>query len=57
MGQGIKSLNLDVVSTFENLKKLVVESKRKPPAARKSLFEEIEEPSQKQMNDKTQDVS
>ena len=57
MGQGTKSLNLDVVSTFENLKKLVVENKRKPPAARKSLFEEIEEPSQKQMNDKTQDVS
>ena len=32
----------------------VVESKRKPPSARKSLFEKIEEPSHEQMNNKTQ---
>ena len=38
-------------------KKPVVESKRKPPAARKSLFEEIGEPSQGQINNKTQEVS
>ena len=41
MGQGRKTLKRNVVPTFEDLKKPVVESKRKPPAARKSLFEEI----------------
>ena len=57
MGQGKKTLKRNVVVTFENLKKPVVERKRKPPAARKSLFEEIWEPSQDQMNNKTQEVS
>ena len=39
------------------MKRPVVESKRKPPAAWKSLFEEIGEPSQEQMNSKAQEVS
>ena len=56
MGQGKKTLKRNVVSTFEDLKKPVVQSKRKPPAARKVLFEEIVEPSQEQMNNKTQKV-
>ena len=57
MEQGKKTLKRNVVPTFEDLKKPVVESKRKPPAARKSLFEEIGELSQEQMNNKTQEVS
>ena len=46
-----------MVPTFEDMKKPGVGSKRKTPAARKSLFEEIREPSQEQMNNKTQEVS
>ena len=46
-----------MVPTLEDLENLVVESKRKPPAARKSLFEEIGQSSQEQMNNKTQEVS
>ena len=58
MGQGKKkTLKRNVVPTFADLKKPVVESKRKLPAARKSLFEEIGEPSQEQMNNKTQEES
>ena len=57
MGQGKKTLKRNVVVTFEDLKKPVFESKWKPPGARKSLFEEIGEPSQEQMNNKTQEVS
>ena len=45
MGQGKKTLKRNVVRTFEALKKPVVQSKRKPTAARKVLFEEIMEPS------------
>ena len=40
MGQGKKTLKRNVVTTFKDLKKPVVESKRKPLAVRKSLFEE-----------------
>ena len=57
MGQGKKTLKRNVVSTLEELKNPVAESKRKPPTARKSLFEEIGEPKQEQMNNKTQEVS
>ena len=57
MVQGKKTLKRNVAPTFEDLKKPVVGSKRKPLAARKSLFEEIGEPSQEQMNKKTQEVS
>ena len=46
-----------MVPTFEDLKKPVVESKKKPLVARKPLFEEIGEPSQEQMSNKTQEVS
>ena len=46
-----------MVPTFEDMKKPVVGSKGKTPAARKSLFEEIREPSQEQINNKTQEVS
>ena len=53
MGLGKKGLKRNVVSTFEDLKKLVVESKRKAPAARKSLFEKIGEPSQEQQNSRS----
>ena len=49
--QDKKTLKRNVVPTFEDLKKPVVGSKRK------SLFEEIGEPSQEQMNKKTQEVS
>ena len=56
MGQGKKTLKRNVVRTFEALKKPVVQNKRKPTAARKVLFEEIMEPSQEQMNNKTQEV-
>ena len=56
MGQGKKSLKRNVVPTFEYMKKPVVESKRRPPAARKSLFEETGKPLQEKMKDKTQDV-
>ena len=45
MGQGKKTLKRNVVPTFKDLKKTVLESKRKPLAARKPLFEEIGEPS------------
>ena len=41
----------------KTLKKPVVENKRKPPAARKSLSKEIGESSKEQMNNKTQEVS
>ena len=41
MGQDKKTLKRNVASTFEDLEKPVVESKRKHPVARKSLFEEI----------------
>ena len=34
----------------------MVKSKRKPPAARKSLFEEVGEPSQEQINDKVSET-
>ena len=44
MGPGKKTLIENVVPTFEEMKKPAVESKRKPLAARKSLFEEIGEP-------------
>ena len=57
MGQGKKTFKSNVVATFENMKKPVVESKRKPAVTRKSLFEEIGEPSLEQMNNKTQEVS
>ena len=57
MVQGKKNPKRDVVSTFEDLKKPVAESKGKPPVARKSLFEEIREPSQEQMNNNTEEVS
>ena len=57
MGQGKKRLERNVDPKFEDMKKPVVESKREHPAARKSLFEEIGEPSQEQMNDKTHEVS
>ena len=50
MGQGKKTLKRNVILTFKDLKKPAVESKRKSPAARKSLLEEIGEPSQEQMN-------
>ena len=40
------------VMWFEDLKKPVVESKRKPPTPRKSLFEEIGEPSQEKLTTK-----
>ena len=43
MTQGKKTLKCNVVPTSEDLKKPFVESKNKPPAARKSLFEEIAE--------------
>ena len=42
-----KTLKRNVVPTFEDMKKPVVESKREPPAARKSLFKEIEKSLQK----------
>ena len=42
MGQGKKTLKRNLVPAFEDMKKPNVESKRKPPAARKSSFEEIE---------------
>ena len=57
MGQGKKTLKRNVVPTFKDLEKPVLESKRKPVAARKPLFEEIGETSQEQMNNKTQEVS
>ena len=46
MGQGKKTLKRNVVPTFEDMKKPGVESKKKHPATRISLFEEIGEPSQ-----------
>ena len=49
MRQGKKKLKRNVVLTFEDLKKPVSESIRKPPAARKSLFEEIGEMMTKMM--------
>ena len=57
MGQDKKTLKRNVASTFEDLEKPVVESKRKHPVARKSLFEEIGDPLQEQMINKTQEVS
>ena len=57
MGQGKKLFKPNVVSTFKDLKKPVVERKRNPTAGRKSLFEEIGEPLQEQMNNKIQEVS
>ena len=52
-----KTLKCNAVPTFEDLEKPDFESKRKPPTARKSLFEEIGEPSQEQMYNKTHKVS
>ena len=53
----------NVVPKLEDMKKPIVESKRnvvenkkKLPAARKSLYEESGEPSQEQMNNKTQEL-
>ena len=52
-----------MVPKFKNMKKPIVESKRnvvkskkKRSVARKSLFEDIGEPSQEQINNKTQEV-
>ena len=52
-----------MVPKFENIKKPIaeskrnfVESKKKRSVARKSLFEDIGEPSQEQINNKTQEV-
>ena len=52
MGVGKKMLKRNVVPIFEDLKEPVAENKRKPPAARKSLFEEIGGLPQEQMNTK-----
>ena len=57
MGVGKKMLKRNVVPIFEDLKEPVVENKRKPPAARKSLFEEIGGLPQEQMNNKIQEAS
>ena len=57
IAQGKKTFKRNVAPTFEDIKKPVVKSKRKPPAARKSLFEEVGEPSQEQINNKAQEVS
>ena len=57
IAQGKKTFKRNVAPTFEDIKKPVVKSKRKPPAARKSLFEEAGEPSQEQINNKAQEVS
>ena len=52
MGQGIKSLNRDVVSTFENLKKnLLLKAKGNPLRQENHCLRKLE------MNNKTQEVS
>ena len=58
-----KSLKCNVVPKFKNMKKPIVErkryvvkSKKKRSVAKKSLFEDIGEPSQDPINNKTQEV-
>ena len=50
----LKNTQTKLFPTFKDMKLPVVENKRKPPSARKSLFQKFEEPSHKQMNNKTQ---